>query len=135
MTMDGVVRPAIKLFHAERQADSRAIEQILYGAEEEGVPVDTLAQPGDDACVLAFDAANASVLETGIGVSSEEAVLQFRKIPMGQPIARARLDAGESALREIGANAARLVKKMPLRGFVRQEGGGGYGRKQKPGAD
>ena len=129
MNMDSVVKPAIKLFYSEQLTGQEALEQILYGAEEEGVPVETLEAASDDAAQLAYDAAAASVLETGIGLSAAEAALQFRRIPPETPLDRVRVSDGEEALRRIGANAARLVKKMPLKGFSTEEGGGTVGQK------
>lgn len=95
-----------------------AVAPVLWGLEEEGIPVEVReAKPGS-AESLAKIAADASVLHVGIGIRGESGgvVLHHRDLPADQPLAR--LEAEECtarSLRRLGANAARLVKGDPLR--------------------
>ncbi|MBR0092154.1 MAG: hypothetical protein IJP92_10680, partial [Lachnospiraceae bacterium] len=63
-----MVKPAIKLLYSTA-ADLSLLDMILYGAEEEGIPVETHAVAVDNALALGIVASKLSVLGTGIGLS------------------------------------------------------------------
>ncbi len=110
-----VPRPSIIVNVSDRLKDEDALDKILYGAEEEGIPVEVNRVSGDDAYQLAFDASKSSVLLIGIGVSSSEGVVQNAKMAKDKPIDAALLSDGEELLRQLGSNAARMAKRVPLR--------------------
>ncbi len=107
--------PSIKLYVSSRLADQSAVDYILYGAEEEGIPVDVEKQQEDDVLKLAHKASVDSTLGTGIGVSASKAAVHFGKLPIHRPVFEISLSEGETVLRLVGSNAARLVKRLPLR--------------------
>ena len=51
----------------------------------------------------------------GIGADGQELVLHYNKLEMAQPLFRISAQAGAAQARALGANAARLVKKLPLK--------------------
>jgi hypothetical protein len=55
-----------------------------------------------------------SRLGIGIGVSLGFLVITTEKLPEGRPYLVANLNRAEASDRAAGANAARLVKRMPL---------------------
>ena len=110
-----VPKPTIICYVSDRLSDSKALDTILYGAEEEGIPVEIEKKSGDNAFEMALAASKASVLLIGIGVSSSEGVVNYAKLPKDKPIDHAALNAGEDALRQLGCNAARMAKRVPLR--------------------
>ena len=72
-------------------------------------------EEGGHALELAWEAAKSSNLEVGIGADSQELVLHYNKLEMAQPLFRISAQAGAAQARALGANAARLVKKLPLK--------------------
>jgi hypothetical protein len=118
MNSEAVI-PAIKLFVGSGFNCPENLRELLYGAEEEGVPceVEAAAENGaeDGAVVLAYRAAEASVLGVGLGLDGAGmAAVHYHKLPADKPLftLNYRLDGGK--LRSLAANAARLVKGMPF---------------------
>lgn len=94
-------------------APSAAFKELLYGLEEEGIPWENDTKAGD-ALPLAWEAAQASRLGVGVGMDGQSIVLHFNKLDREQPLYR--IPARSLGLaRVLGANAARLVKKLPLK--------------------
>lgn len=92
--------------------------EICAGIEEEGLLYQVReSSVSDDAAALAREAATDSILETGIGICLEEAVLTFEKLPAEKPLFTVRQtdqETGREIARLLGKNAARLVKKQPF---------------------
>lgn len=107
-------RPTVKIFYQEGLAES-ALRELLFGLEEEGIP--WVAEPSteDSAVKLAFAASTASRLGVGLGVNNREAVLHYEKLSETEPLFRLPADAPPARKRSLGANAARLVKKLPFK--------------------
>ena len=76
-------------------------------------------RPGD-ALSLAWEAARSSRLEVGIGLDRQALVLHYSKLEREQPLFRIPADSGMETVRALGANAARLVKKLPLKALDRR---------------
>lgn len=94
-------------------APSAAFKELLYGLEEEGIPWENDMKAGG-ALPLAWEAAQASRLGVGVGMDGQSIVLHFNKLDREQPLYR--IPARSLGLaRVLGANAARLVKKLPLK--------------------
>ena len=91
---------------------------LLLGIEEEGVPVEVTRHEELNPLKLAHAAAIESKLGIGIGVALDYVVITTEKLPEDRPyIARFLADAEG---RIIGGNAARVVKRLPLRRFDAQ---------------
>ena len=95
-------------------ASPAALRQLTYGMEEEGIPWEEGTKEGMDALALAWEGAQASRLEVGLGVDRQFVVLHYSKLAQDQPLYR--IPARQSnQVRILGSNAARLVKKLPLK--------------------
>ncbi|MCW3157268.1 glycerol dehydratase reactivase beta/small subunit family protein [Micropruina sonneratiae] len=106
-------RPRIGLRVNDRLPRDR-IAEVLHGIEEEGVPVEVIVDAELNPLQLAHAASLASRLGIGIGISLDWVVTTTEKLPPGRPYLVSVLNQSETTDRAAGANAARLVKRMPL---------------------
>ena len=95
-------------------ASPAALRQLTYGMEEEGIPWEDGPKEGMDALALSWEAAQASRLEVGLGLNRQFVVLHYSKLSQDQPLYRVPARQIDQ-VRALGANAARLVKKLPLK--------------------
>ena len=95
-------------------APDTALKQLLYGLEVSGIPWESGTTDGADALALAWEAAQASRLEVGLGLDRQFVVLHYSKLDQGRPLYRVPARQADQ-VRALGANAARLVKKLPLK--------------------
>ncbi len=109
-------RPVVKVYYDSSSVGEDQIKSILYGIEEEGIPFDVVAESKQDAVALAYDASINSRLGVGVGVGKDDIVLHYEKLNPTEPIfCVSRKKAVNHRI--LGANAARLVKKMPFKDF------------------
>lgn len=106
-----VNRPAILIY--VREADQQYLHEICAGIEEEGLLYEIHEREGelDD---LAFDAAEESMLGSGIGMCGQCIAMQMRRLPKGRNV----FELNEPRFwqcRNLGSNSARAVKKIPFR--------------------
>jgi hypothetical protein len=109
-------RPSVMLFLHGSVSD-RVLSPILWGLEEEGIPAETREAAGGPAEALAREAAHASMLNVGIGITGEHPKVALHHRDLGQRSPLVSLEyheTGTGHLRRLGANAARLVKGNPL---------------------
>ena len=106
-------RPTIRLRLNDRVDETR-IAEVLHGIEEEGVPVEVTRHDQLNPLLLAHEASLESRLGIGIGISLDHVVITTEKLPADRPYLAAVLNSSPSIDRRAGANAARLVKRMPL---------------------
>lgn len=110
-------RPAIMmrthLGRLDAAEETARVEEMLLGIEEEQVPCEVSEASTPDPLQLAHDAALASPLGVGIGVALGYVVVTTETLPKEQPYIARRLEPGRS--RTAGTNAARLVKRVPMR--------------------
>ena len=106
-------RPSI-VIGAHRAITDRQLREILLGMEEEGVPylVDRSAELNP--LVLAHEASLRSRLGVGMGVSLDYVVITTEKLPPERPYIADELNHNAASDRALGANAARIVKRLPL---------------------
>ena len=107
-------RPTINLAVHEGVGDEQ-LTQVLLGIEEEGVPSRVDRLPELTPLVLAHRAATSSRLGIGLGIALDYVVITTEKLPEQRPYLAHFLGSSEQADRIIGSNAARLVKRLPLR--------------------
>lgn len=106
-------RPDICIKHSST-ALSKAVCCVQLGMEEEGIPFHASVGDGD-ATQLAWQAAGESRLGVGVGVDDKKVVMSFAKLEADKPLFYALVSSGDEAVRSVGANAARLVKRVPFR--------------------
>lgn len=110
---DAQAPPTIQLFVNDAVEEFRTSE-LLLGIEEEGVPVEISRHAELDPLLLAHQAATASVLGIGIGISLGYVVVTSERLDAKRPYLARFLGTRYEEDRAIGANAARLVKRVPL---------------------
>ena len=107
-------RPAIVVQIGGSLSEAHLAE-VLYGIEEEGIPYRTVTGSATNAAAAAHAAALASQLGVGVGAHGDQIVVTTEKLDADQPYITQKLNARRELDRDIGSNAARLVKRSPLR--------------------
>lgn len=109
-------KPAI-YFHADTDANPDCIKQVLFGIEEEGIPCELEIMPLKDEVEAAFRASASSPLLVGVTLKNDHLVIHYRNLPPDKPLfSEYRFEASTTEeKRNIGMNAARLVKGVPFK--------------------
>lgn len=107
------VHPTLVL-NAHSAISDEQLHNLLLGIEEEGVPVTIHRSDQMNPLTLAHDAAVESVLDVGLGIALDYAVVTTDKLPEERPYMAHFFNYTPQADRAIGSNAARLVKRVPL---------------------
>jgi flavorubredoxin len=107
-------KPTVMVFYDMNYISESDFADILLGIEEEGIPYDVHAMQTSDVLELAKEASIHSRIGVGIGVSKEGCVLQYEKLDKEAPVFRIKFYQ-TNLFRNLGSNAARLVKKMPFK--------------------
>lgn len=107
-------KPTIKVYYDCDKLSVTDFLNVLLGIEEEGIPYDVQEVHESDVLELAYRASLDSRLGVGVGISKEGIALQYEKLKKAAPLFKIKLYQKE-LFRSIGANAARLVKKMPFK--------------------
>ena len=106
-----VSKPAIIIYTSDPDPD--LLREICAGIEEEGVLYQISSHEGD-LDTLAYEAAAESMLGSGIGLCGQRAAMMMQRLPKGKNVFE--LDAPRFwQCRNLGANSARAVKKMPFK--------------------
>ena len=108
-------RPTIKVFVKPDHGRQETLRQLVFGIEEEGIPYEIFEEDFEDAVSLAWEASQQSRLSVGLGLDRDTLVLQFSKLKENEPLFRISARSPEWDVRALGANAARLVKKLPFK--------------------
>ena len=106
-----ISKPAV-LIYADHP-DEDLLRELLAGIEEEGVLYQVTDQAGDPDD-LAWEAAKASMLGSGIGIRGRQLAMQMAGLPRRKNVFELN-DSGFWQCRNLGANSARAVKKMPFK--------------------
>lgn len=109
--------PPSILLHVNSSVTDAQLTDLLLGIEEEGVPVDVSHHDHLNPLVLAHDAAVTSRLGIGIGIALGYAVITTEKLHEDRPYIARHFAGGGAGDRTVGSNAARLVKRIPLRDY------------------
>ncbi len=105
-------RPSIFIYTNDAHAE--ILREICAGIEEEGVFFEVFQKDIEDTDVLAWEAANDSMMGSGIGIYGKHVALQMRGLKAGENVAVLE-ETSKDACRALGANSARIIKKMPLK--------------------
>ena len=119
-----VKKPTIVIY--TQHADAALLKEVCAGIEEEGVLYeciphpDTSAAAATDATALALLACEASMLGVGIGIRAQMASLHIKGMNVAQNADRTtplffHEQPSPATSRQLGANAARVIKKLPFR--------------------
>lgn len=96
------------------QPNDAILKEACAGMEEEGLLYEVVSMEHSDLSKLAFESANASILGTGIGIIEKSIELTIRSLPMGKCLYHL-IDPSRLEARNLGANAARAVKRVPFK--------------------
>lgn len=91
-------------------------KEVLLGIEEEGIPFVIQNENAGQVIQSAWQAANRSPLLVGIACDKETLVVHYKNLPTSAPLFTLTYHQKSQARRNIGNNAARLVKGLPFRG-------------------
>lgn len=106
-----VGKPSVLIYVC--RPDEDYLKEIRAGIEEEGVLCEIRRMEGETD-VLAWEAANESMLGVGIGIAGSRMAMQMSRLPRGKNVFE--LDHPRFwQCRNLGANSARAVKKMPFK--------------------
>nr|WP_252894340.1 glycerol dehydratase reactivase beta/small subunit family protein [Veillonella denticariosi] len=109
-----ISKPTILLYTTQHISEDVLKPPLLYGIEEEDLPVVIESHSGTH-IALADLASRNSALSVGIGVDDQAIVLTYKNIPAHQFIYRlSGYSQYPDSLRTLGVNAARLVKGNPF---------------------
>nr|WP_294493870.1 glycerol dehydratase reactivase beta/small subunit family protein [uncultured Mediterraneibacter sp.] len=105
-------KPSIFIYTHE--ADPAVLKEVRAGIEEEGVFYDTIEMPDECMEKLAYKAARDSMLGSGVGIFGTAVCLKMRGLEKGRNI-ESYLTPSRTQCRNIGANSARAIKKLPFK--------------------
>lgn len=107
-----VNKPVIFVYVIEPNKD--LLKEICAGMEEEGMLFEIVTKEALDIETLCFESANDSILGSGIGVIGNEIGFSLRSLPKGKLVYTYKNPTSIQA-RNLGANAARGVKRLPFK--------------------
>ena len=105
-------RPSIYIY--TDSPDPVTLREICAGMEEEGVFYEISEHAGQELESLTWQAANDSMLGSGVGLKGSRAAFQIRGLKPGQFIDYYAYPSKEDS-RRLGANSARAVKKRAFK--------------------
>lgn len=99
------------------QTENEQVKQLFWGMEEEGIPFKTLQTQIADIKNEAHKAASLSPLAVGIACTHQQIVVHSRNLSPDNPLFHISLYThnADNQLRNLGCNAARLVKGLPFK--------------------
>jgi len=107
--------PSIVICLAEGLNGTRVLREVLKGIEEEAIPFEIIPSTTDNAVSLAYQGAQQSELEVGIGIDRKNNLaVHYRKLPPENPLFLLDYTKSFEEVRNTSANAARLVKNTPF---------------------
>lgn len=107
-----VKKPSIFIY--SNAGDSDFLKEICAGIEEEGVFFEIISRRETSLAQLAWQAANDSMLGSGIGILGTDIAMQMRGIAVGKNVEEYHMPTFEQC-RKLGANSARAIKKMAFK--------------------
>lgn len=109
-------KPHVKILYSAN-APQELCREVELGLEEEGIPgVRGAEATGGGAAELAYAAAQASPLATGVGIAPDGLAVHYSRLPREHPLFfLPRGECTPAQARRLGANAARLVKGIPFK--------------------
>ena len=115
------VKPVVVIYYqndsGELPEKDARIREVKAGLEEEGIPCTVKNVPDgiSGATALAYQGARDSQLSVGVGLSNTEIAIHYARLPEDQPLFLLSEQGTSFIWRQIGYNAARLVKGTPFK--------------------
>lgn len=109
-------KPGIYVYYSSEIRDISIFNDVLFGIEEEGIPYEIKEKEQLNPLELSYMAAQDSRLAVGIGIHiGGEITLTSNKLKKEKPLFSANLGCEKDSLRNLGANAGRLVKGIAFK--------------------
>lgn len=105
-------KPTILIY--ANHPNQEILKEICAGIEEEGVLYKVVMKEETNISRLCYESANDSILGSGIGMNGTRTELSLRSLPEGGYVFHSEKPTYDQA-RNLGANAARAVKRMPFK--------------------
>ena len=105
-------RPSIYIYIC--QPDETVLDEICAGIEEEGVFYEISEHNKEEVRLLAWQAAQDSMLGSGIGVIGRACAFSMRGLSAGRCVENCEAP-GKEQCRKLGANSARAIKKQAFK--------------------
>ena len=107
-----IKKPSIYIYVNEPATD--LLREICSGIEEEGIFYEVIERESKDVNTLAFDAANNSMLGSGIGMIGRRVGFQLKGLKK-ETLVFLLKDPSLKEARILGMNSARALKKQPFK--------------------
>ena len=107
-----VKKPTILIYTNE--ADRDFLREVCAGIEEEGALYEEVEQATSDCNQLAWQAANDSMLGSGVAICKQTVALQMKGLSIGQNISSYYMPTFKQC-RNLGANSARAIKRSAFK--------------------
>lgn len=107
-----IKKPSIFIYANE--PDAAVVKEICAGIEEEGVFFELNEMENTNLKELAWNAANDSMLGSGIGIRGTYIAMQMRGIEKNRPV-ESYQNPDKEQCRKLGANSARAIKRLPFK--------------------
>ena len=107
-----IKKPTIFIYTC--QPDRAVLKEVCAGMEEEGVFFEIFEQKETEPAQLAWQAAQVSMLGSGVGISGMDAACSMRGLPKKRCVQVCR-NGNREQCRSLGANSARAIKRQPLK--------------------
>lgn len=110
-------KPSIYVKVAPSYDGSSIFNNVLYGIEEEGIPYTTVIAQYSKLMTknLSYEACNQSNLGVGIGIADDGISVHYEKLNPDDTLFCINVESSLEKIRDIGSNAARIVKRMPFK--------------------
>lgn len=110
-------KPSIFVKVAPKYDGSNVFNNVLYGIEEEGIPYTVDVVDGSSLMTknLSYEASSKSNLGVGVGIADDGISVHYEKLKQDETLFCIEADSNVDKVRDIGSNAARIVKRMPFK--------------------
>lgn len=102
------------IFIYTNQPDRAVLKEICAGIEEEGIFFEIFEKSPGEVNELAWQAAQDSMLGSGVGISGMDAAFSMRGLKEKRCV-EIYFNPGREQCRRLGGNSARAIKRQPLR--------------------
>ena len=106
-----VNRPSIYIY--VNRPNQTVLREICSGIEEEGVFFEVFERDSSDLDELAFEAANDSMMGSGVGIVENSVAMQMKGLLKGKNVVSYHMPTYEEC-RKLGTNSARVIKKKEV---------------------
>ena len=108
-------KPSIFVNVAPGLNGTNMFNNVLFGIEEEGIPYTVVDAQDAGSKNLSYEASQQSNLGVGVGIANDGVSVHYEKLSQDDTLFYIDNVASSDKVRDIGSNAARIVKRMPFK--------------------